>query len=103
MIELPDGPKENVFVKITQQIGEKMPVSPQDISLTKRYLVAAGLEQQGYVNKTLLCRIVRMHLDERRTGRIGDNWDLPTTLPSGLKLSELDDMEREVPLTRRPI
>jgi len=46
LIELPDAPKENVFVRITQQIGEKMPISPQDISLTKRYLVAAGLRSE---------------------------------------------------------
>jgi tight adherence protein C len=35
-------PQENVFVRITQQIGEKIPISPQDASMARRYLAAAG-------------------------------------------------------------
>ncbi len=34
--------QQSVLVRITQQIGEKVPVSPQDISTARRFLVAAG-------------------------------------------------------------
>ena len=50
----------SVFVKITQQIGEKVPVSPQDITTARRYLVAAGLRSDTAVRiyyglKVILC------------------------------------------------
>ncbi|MFB3778296.1 MAG: type II secretion system F family protein [Bryobacteraceae bacterium] len=56
-----DAPAEQgIFVKITKQIGEKVPVSPQDASTARRYLVAAGYRSETAVRiyygvKVLLC------------------------------------------------
>ncbi len=62
----PDSPllgapaQQNVFVRITQQIGEKVPVSPRDITNARRYLVAAGYRSETAVRvyygvKVVMC------------------------------------------------
>ncbi|MCC7175579.1 MAG: type II secretion system F family protein [Bryobacterales bacterium] len=50
----------SMLVKITQQIGEKVPVSPQDVSVARRMLVAAGHRSEIAVRiyyglKVVLC------------------------------------------------
>ena len=50
----PASTEPGFLVKITQQIGEKVPVSQQDASLTSRYLVAAGYRSETAV--TILLR-----------------------------------------------
>jgi len=54
------GPQQGVLVRITQHIGEKVPVSPQDVSVARRVLVAAGYRSETAVRiyyglKVLLC------------------------------------------------
>jgi len=49
-----------VLVRITQQIGEKVPISPRDVSTTRQFLVAAGYRSETAVRiyygiKVLLC------------------------------------------------
>ena len=56
-------PKEGVLVRVTQLIGEKVPISPQDVTLARRYLVAAGFRSDAavrvlYGSKALLCLIL---------------------------------------------
>ena len=46
LVALGGQPQENVFVRITQQIGEKIPISPQDASVARRYLAAAGYRSE---------------------------------------------------------
>jgi tight adherence protein C len=60
VVTLGDSPEENVFIRITQQIGEKIPISPQDASLARRSLVSAGFRSDGAVRiyyglKVILC------------------------------------------------
>jgi tight adherence protein C len=44
------GPAEDsILVKITRQIGEKVPISPRDASTARRFLVAAGYRSEGAV------------------------------------------------------
>ncbi|MEN6536840.1 MAG: type II secretion system F family protein [Bryobacteraceae bacterium] len=57
------SPEDNVFVKVTRQIGEKLPISPQDASLARRYLAAAGYRSDGAVKvyygiKVVLCIVL---------------------------------------------
>ncbi len=46
------------IVRITQQIGEKVPVSPQDVSVARHFLVAAGYRSDRAVRIYLGIRIV---------------------------------------------
>jgi len=60
LISLSDAPQPSVFVRITQQIGEKVPISPQDATLARRYLTAAGYRSDTavkvyYGSKVVLC------------------------------------------------
>src|SRR5512138_3602534 len=50
--------EQGAFVRITQQIGEKVPVSPQDISVARRYLVAAGHRSENAVRIYYGLRVV---------------------------------------------
>jgi len=52
--------RPGVLVRITQQIGEKVPISPRDVSTTRQFLVAAGYRSETAVRmyygiKVLLC------------------------------------------------
>ncbi|MFX0116779.1 MAG: type II secretion system F family protein [Candidatus Hodarchaeota archaeon] len=63
ILTMPDVPHENVLVKITQQIGEKVPVSPQDATMARRYLTAAGYRSEMavkvyYGSKVILCVVL---------------------------------------------
>ncbi len=54
------APQPGILVKITQQIGEKVPVSPQDVTVARRTLVAAGYRSELAVRiyyglKVVLC------------------------------------------------
>jgi len=54
------GPQQSVLVRITQHIGEKVPISPQDVSVARQFLVAAGYRSETAVRiyygiKVLLC------------------------------------------------
>jgi tight adherence protein C len=49
LISVPVAPEKSAFVKITQQIGEKVPLSPQTLSAVNRYLVAAGYRSETAV------------------------------------------------------
>jgi tight adherence protein C len=40
---------EGAMVRIIRQIGEKVPISPQDASLSRRYLIAAGYRSDSAV------------------------------------------------------
>jgi len=56
-------PRPNFLVRITEQIGEKIPASPQDLSTTRRYLRAAGYRSDRavrvyYGTKVLLCVVL---------------------------------------------
>ena len=51
-------PEQGFFVKITKQIGDKVPVSPQDISVSRRYLVAAGYRSETAVRIYYGVRVV---------------------------------------------
>ena len=59
-----DGvPEESVLIRVTRQIGEKLPISPQDASLARRYLSAAGYRSDGAVRvyygvKVVLCIVL---------------------------------------------
>jgi len=41
--------KPGFFVKLAEQVGEKLPISPQDVSYTRRLLVAAGYRSEAAV------------------------------------------------------
>jgi tight adherence protein C len=41
--------KEGLAVRIIREIGEKVPVSPQEVSLTRRYLMAAGYRSDNAI------------------------------------------------------
>ncbi len=63
VLALDGAPEESVLIKITRQIGEKLPVSPQDASLARRYLSAAGYRSDGAVRvyygvKVVLCIVL---------------------------------------------
>jgi tight adherence protein C len=50
-------------VKIIQQIGEKVPISPADVSIAQRYLIAAGFRGEAAVPvyfgiKVILCAVL---------------------------------------------
>ena len=54
------GPQQSVLVRITQHIGEKVPISPRDVSVARQRLVAAGYRSETAVRifygvKVLLC------------------------------------------------
>jgi len=60
LIGLDEPPKENLLVRAARSIGEKLPISPQDASLTRRYLIAAGYRSDTAVRvlygaKVLAC------------------------------------------------
>ncbi|MGE5646230.1 MAG: type II secretion system F family protein [Acidobacteriota bacterium] len=58
-----DGPAEHPsgsIVRIIRQIGEKVPISPKDASVARRYLIAAGFREEHalltyYGLKVVLC------------------------------------------------
>ena len=63
LIGVPGAPERSAFVKLTQQIGEQVPLSPQTVSATNRYLVAAGYRSETAVKvfyglKVILCLIL---------------------------------------------
>jgi tight adherence protein C len=60
LISVPGAPEKSAIVKITQQIGDKVPLSPQTLSSVNRYLVAAGYRSDTAVKmffglKAILC------------------------------------------------
>lgn len=60
LINLSEKPKEKLLVRMAKSIGEKMPISPQDASLARRYLIAAGFRSENairvlYGAKVLSC------------------------------------------------
>jgi tight adherence protein C len=63
LVSLPGAPEQSVVVKITQQIGAKVPISPQGVSAARRYLVAAGYRSEPaakvyYGLKVILCLVL---------------------------------------------
>jgi tight adherence protein C len=54
----PPASSQGVFARITQHIGEKVPVSPTDVSMARRYLVAAGYRSDAAVRIYLGLRVV---------------------------------------------
>jgi tight adherence protein C len=59
-IDLTSQPTGNAVVKIFQLIGEHVPISPQDVSLRRRFLIAAGFRSDLAVRvfygiKVVLC------------------------------------------------
>jgi tight adherence protein C len=50
--------QQPTLARITQQIGEKIPISPQDVSTARRYLVAAGYRSEGAVRIYYGIRVV---------------------------------------------
>ena len=52
------GPDQGLMARVTQQIGEKVPISDQDASLIKRYMVAAGHRSEGAVTIYYGIRVV---------------------------------------------
>jgi tight adherence protein C len=50
--------QQPALARITQQIGEKIPISPQDVSTARRYLVAAGYRSEGAVRIYYGIRVV---------------------------------------------
>lgn len=52
------SPSQGLFVKLTQQIGEKIPASDQDVTAAKRLLVAAGHRSDTAVRIYLGTRVV---------------------------------------------
>ena len=60
VFEAPSSGQPSFLAKFARQVGEKVPVSPQDASLTARYMVAAGYRTESAVRfyygiKVLLC------------------------------------------------
>jgi len=56
---LMDAPAhQGAFVRITHQIGEKVPISPQDVSTARRYLVAAGHRSESAIRIYYGIRVV---------------------------------------------
>lgn len=60
LIDAPASAQLGFFAKLTRKVGEKVPVSPQDASLTSRYMVAAGYRTETAVRfyygiKVILC------------------------------------------------
>lgn len=63
LLTIPGQQRDNVFVRITQQIGEKIPISPQDASTARRYLAAAGYRSETAIKfyygiKVVLCFVL---------------------------------------------
>jgi tight adherence protein C len=58
-----DAPGEKpVFVRLVEKVGEAVPVSPQEVSMTRRYLIAAGFRSDVapkiyYGLKVVLCAV----------------------------------------------
>ncbi|MGC8793932.1 MAG: type II secretion system F family protein, partial [Bryobacteraceae bacterium] len=53
-------PARQVFVRFVQKVGEAVPISPQEVSMTRRYLIAAGFRSEVapriyYGLKIVLC------------------------------------------------
>ncbi|MGQ9633102.1 MAG: type II secretion system F family protein [Bryobacteraceae bacterium] len=60
LIPLDEKPKERLLIRMAKSIGDKMPISPQDASLARRYLIAAGFRSENairilYGAKVLSC------------------------------------------------
>jgi tight adherence protein C len=60
LIEAPASNEPGFLAKLTRRVGEKVPVSQQDASLTSRYMVAAGYRTETAVRfyygiKVILC------------------------------------------------
>jgi tight adherence protein C len=60
LFEAPSSAEPSFLAKLTRQVGEKMPISPQDVSMTGRYMVAAGYRTETAVRfyygiKVILC------------------------------------------------
>jgi tight adherence protein C len=60
LIETPASSEPGFLAKFTRQVGEKVPVSKQDASLTSRYMLAAGYRTETAVRfyygvKVILC------------------------------------------------
>ena len=63
LIEAPASNEPGLLAKLTRQVGEKLPVSEQDASLTSRYMVAAGFRNESAVRfyygiKVILCVVL---------------------------------------------
>jgi tight adherence protein C len=63
LLTLQEAPRPNLLVRITQQIGEKVPISPQDQTMSRRYLTAAGFRSDTavkvyYGSKIVLCAVL---------------------------------------------
>lgn len=55
--------QQSFLVRITEQIGEKVPISPQDANMTRRYLIAAGFRSDNALKvffgiKVVLCLVL---------------------------------------------
>jgi len=60
LIGIEENPKEKLLVRMAKSIGDRMPISPQDASLARRYLIAAGFRSENairilYGSKILCC------------------------------------------------
>ena len=60
LIEAPASTGPGLLAKLTRRVGEKLPVSEQDASMTSRYMVAAGFRTETAVRfyygvKVILC------------------------------------------------
>lgn len=60
VLTMPGSSEDGILVRITRQIGEKVPISPQDASVARRYLVSAGYRSDTAVKfyygiKVILC------------------------------------------------
>ncbi len=55
-----EGPSEQpgAFARLTERIGEKVPVSPQDVSIVRRDLIAAGYRSESAVRVFYGIRVV---------------------------------------------
>ena len=60
LIGIEEKPKEKLLGRMAKSIGDRMPISPQDASLARRYLIAAGFRSENairvlYGAKVLSC------------------------------------------------
>lgn len=46
------------FVRFIRMVGEKVPVSPADVSMTRRYLIAAGFRSEGAIQVLFGCKVL---------------------------------------------
>lgn len=49
LIGLEEQPKEKLIVRVAKGIGDKIPISPQEASMARRYLIAAGYRSETAV------------------------------------------------------